>query len=170
MRELRRAALALLALLAACGGADLTLPGSGDPVGLSIVSGDGQSATVGEAVSEPLVVAVTNSDGGPVPGAVVVFHFSDDPPQAVLDPSSSPTDSSGRASATVTPGTRPGDQPIDAQVATPGRDLQVRFRLTAVAKAPPPRDGGQGGNGGSAGPPPSGGNDGQGGGGGDGSG
>ena len=27
-----------------------------------------------------------DSDGGPVPGAVVVFHFSDDPPEAVLDP------------------------------------------------------------------------------------
>ena len=159
-----------------CGG-DLTLPGSGEPAALSIVSGDDQSATVGEALSSPLVVQLADARGHPVLGAIVTFRFSDDPPDAAVDPSAPATDSLGQASANARLGSTPGSQPIDAQVAMPGEDLQVRFRLTALAKAPPGggQDGGDGNDGGSAGPPSPGGGDqpgdgGSGGGGGNGSG
>jgi hypothetical protein len=174
MRGLHRVVLPLASLAVACGGGDLTLPGPGDPATLSIVSGDGQRATVGEPVSEPLVVQLVDGSGRPVPRATVLFRFSDDPPDAAVDPTSPTTDSLGRASANARLGSTPGDQTIDAQVARPGTDLQVHFRLTALAR---PTDnggeaGGEGGGGGggggegSGGPSPSGGSDGSGGGGG----
>ena len=165
MPGLRRAVLPVALLAVACGGDNLTLPGPGIPATLSIVSGDGQSGAVGEPLALPLVVQLRDGQGRPVPRAMVAFRFSDDPPGAALDPSSSATDSLGQAMANARLGTVPGDQAIDAQVAMPGTDLQVRFQLTAVAKDPP----GGGGGGGSAGPPPSsGGGDNSGGGGGDG--
>jgi len=151
----------MVAAAVGCGGDDLTLPGSAEPATLSIVSGDEQSATVGQALSSPLVVRLADTRGQPVPGAIVTFRFSDDPPDAAVDPSAPATDSLGQASANARLGSTPGSQPIDAQVAMPGQDLQVRFRLTALAKDPP--GGGQGGGGGngggSAGPPAPGGGD-----------
>jgi hypothetical protein len=155
--------LAFAVLVLACG-EDLTLPGSGEriPATLSIVSGDEQSATVGEAVPAPLVVHLADANGLPVPGAIVNFRFSNSFPDAVVDPAAPATDSLGRAAASARLGTVPGDQPLQAQVVTAGQDLQVTFQLRALAKDPPPP--GDDGGGGSAGPPP-GGNDGNGGGG-----
>src|SRR6476659_3758948 len=176
MRGLRRSVLPFAVLSAACGGDDLTLPGPGDPATLSIISGDGQSGTVGEAVPQPLVVQLSDGAGHPIAGATVTFQFSDSLPDAAVDPVAPATDTLGQAAANARLGTVPGDQAIEAQVVRPGQDLQVRFRLTAVAK--PPAGGGDqaggGGNGGdgggSSGPPPTGGggggNDGGGGGGG----
>ena len=135
----------LVAVAVGCGGGDLTLPGSGEPAALSIVSGDDQSAAIGEALPAPLVVRLADTRGQPVPGAIVTFRFSDDPPDAALDPSTPATDSLGQASANARLGSTPGSQPIDALVAMPGQDLQVRFRLTALAKDP--AGGGQEGGG-----------------------
>jgi len=173
MRGLRRSVLPFAVLSAACGGDDLTLPGPGDPATLSIISGDGQSGTVGEAVPQPLVVQLSDGAGHPIAGATVTFQFSDSLPDAAVDPVAPATDTLGQAAASARLGTVPGDQAIEAQVARPGQDLQVRFRLTAVAKPPAgggDQAGGGGDGGGSGGPPPTGGggggNDGGGGGGG----
>src|SRR5690242_6442820 len=146
-------------LVLACGGEDLTLPSSGErvPATLSIVSGDDQSATVGEALPAPLVVQLADANGLPVPGATVSFRFSNAFPDAVVDPDSPSTDSVGLAAASARLGTVPGDQPLQAQVVMPGQDLVVTFQLRALAKEPP---GGGGAGGGSAGPPGGGGNDG----------
>ena len=145
----------MIPMVVACGGDDLTLPApgepaTGEPATLSIVSGDDQSATVGEALSLPLVVRLADARGQPVPGAIVTFRFSEDPPDAALDPSAPATDSLGQASANARLGSTPGSQPIDAQVAMPGQDLEVRFRLTALARDPQGdgQDGGNEGNGG----------------------
>jgi hypothetical protein len=153
MRVIHRSVLLLLFYATACGGGDLALPGpGGDPSRLSIVSGDGQQGTVGEIVAEPLVVELLDGSGRPVPGATVAFRFSDNPPDALVDPAGPATDTLGHASATARLGSVAGVQPIDAQVALPGQDLLVRFRLTAVER--PRDDGGGGGGGGSAEPPP----------------
>jgi hypothetical protein len=149
MRGLGWSVLPIAVLAVACGGDDLTLPGTNDPASLLIVSGDSQQATVGEVAPQPLVVQLIDASQHPVPGATVIFRFSDDPPDAALEPSSPATDDQGLAAATARLGTRPGDQPIDAQVARPGTDLQVRFRLRALAESPP--NGGQGGGGGGGG-------------------
>jgi hypothetical protein len=163
MWDLGRVVLPFAILTVACGGDDLTLPGAGDPAALSIVSGDGQSGTVGEAGPQPLVVQLSDGAGHPIAGATVSFQFSDSLPDAAVDPVAPATDSLGQAAASARLGTVPGDQAIEAQVVRPGQDLQVRFRLIAVAK--PPAGGGDhagggsdgGSGGGSAGAPPPGG-------------
>jgi hypothetical protein len=141
---------------AACGGDDLTLPGPGDPAALSIVAGDDQRGPLGEVLTDPLVVQLVDADGLPVAGRAVVFRFTDDVPDATIDPASAPTDADGHAAARARLGRQEGLQGIEALVPVPGEDLRVRFRLTALpvdagndgdpAPAPPPDDG-NGGNG-----------------------
>jgi hypothetical protein len=142
---------------AACGGADLTLPGPGDPAALSIVAGDEQRGPLGEPLTDPLVVQLVDADGLPVVGRAVVFRFTDDVPDATIDPASAPTDAEGHASARARLGREEGPQEIEALVPVAGEDLRVRFRLTALpaddgddgepGPAPPPDDG-SGGKGG----------------------
>jgi hypothetical protein len=68
---------ALLAL-AACGGGDLTLPGSAArPADLLPVSGDSQSARAGDQVPAPLVVRLIDDQGNPVPGGAVRWVIGD---------------------------------------------------------------------------------------------
>lgn len=156
MVDMRVATWSVLLLLsiasAACGGDDLTLPGPGQPAALSIVAGDGQHGPLGEALTDPLVVQLVDTEGLPVEGRAVVFRFTDDVPDAALDPASAPTDADGHAAVRARLGRRAGSQGIEALVPAPGEDLRVRFRLTAVppddgedgggpAPAPPPDDG-----------------------------
>jgi uncharacterized membrane protein YgcG len=148
---------------AACGGDDLTLPGPGDPAALSIVAGDGQRGPLGEALTNPLVVRLVDTEGLPVEGRPVLFRFTDDFPDATIDPASAPTDADGHAAVRARLGRRAGSQGIEALVPLPGEDLRVRFRLTALPPPdppPPPGGGNGGGGGGSAGGGGSGGGDG----------
>ena len=146
---------------AACGGADLTLPGPGEPAALTIVAGDDQQALLGDTLADPLVVELVDGEGLPVEGRDVVFRFTDDLPDAAVDPGSAPTDSLGHAAVRARLGRREGSQAIEALVAVPGEDLRVRFQLTAMPQEDP---------GGAGGPPTTGGNGGGGGGGSDGGG
>jgi hypothetical protein len=142
---------------AACGGDDLTLPGPGYPAALRIVAGDGQRGLLGETLTNPLVVQLVDIEGLPVEGRAVVFRFTDDVPDATIDPDSVPTDADGRAAVRARLGRRAGSQGIEALVPVSGEDLRVRFRLTALppddgddggpAPAPPPDDGNGGGGG-----------------------
>jgi hypothetical protein len=142
---------------AACGGDDLTLPGPGEPAALRIVAGDQQRGLLGEALTEPLVVQLVDVEGLPVEGRAVAFRFTDEVPDAAIDPASAPTDADGHAAVRARLGRRAGSQGIEALVPAPGEDLRVRFRLTALrpddgddgepAPAPPPDDGNGGGGG-----------------------
>ena len=156
--------LPLAVLAAACGGADLTLPGANDPATLTIVAGDGQRGVPGERLPQPLIVGLADADGRPVEGAAVQFRFTDEYPDASVDPGTTPTDSQGHAEVSARLGRREGLQALEALVAAPGEDLRVRFRLTALKQddgadppgsATPPRTGGDdqgaGGGGGGAG-------------------
>jgi hypothetical protein len=156
MRVPTWSALLLLSIPpAACGGDDLTLPGPGEPAALSIVAGDGQRGSLGEPLTNPLVVRLVDSEGLPVEGRAVMFRFTDEVPDAAIDPASAPTDANGHAAVRARLGRRAGLQGIEALVPAPGEDLRVRFRLTALspddgddggaAPAPPPGDGDDGG-------------------------
>src|SRR5687768_16979468 len=58
------AALPLLLLaVAACGGDGLLLPSAGQPSRITILGGDGQTATVGQQLAAPFVVRVTDPEG-----------------------------------------------------------------------------------------------------------
>ncbi|HEX2220275.1 MAG TPA: hypothetical protein VHG35_15840 [Gemmatimonadales bacterium] len=145
----RQLAWGTLLLLTGCAGEDLLLPGDGVPSQLRAVSGDGQTAVAGTPVRNPLVVEALDASGVPVPGALIVFQFVDPPRGADIAPPAPETDATGRAAVEVTLGTVAGDQPVEARLADPDRDLSVRFLLTAIQ----PVDGG-GGGGGDDDPPP----------------
>jgi hypothetical protein len=162
---------------AACGGDDLTLPGPGTPAALRIVAGDQQRGLLGEDLTEPLVVQLVDVEGLPVEGRAVEFQFTDDVPDASIEPASVPTDADGHAAVRARLGRRAGSQAIEALVPAQGEDLRVRFQLTALrpddgapAPAPPPDDGNGGGGGTGGGGGGGGGDDGGGGGGGGGGG
>lgn len=145
----------LLALSAACGGDGITLPGPSDPTTLIIFAGDEQRGSLGEPLTEPLVVRLLDGDGLPVAGRDVIFRFTDELPEAAVDPGSVKTDTAGLAAVTARLGLQAGSQAIEALVAVPGEDLRVRFRLTAVepddGNPPSPPTGGDGGGGGGSG-------------------
>ena len=161
VRARRLATNTLLLPLAACGGGDLLLPDdrTEDPIPaqLRAYSGNGQSALVGSPVPHPLVVEALDSEGRPVPGAPVVFEFVVQPNGAAIAPPAAQTDTNGHAAAVVILGTPAGEQPVEARLDDPTRDLSVRFLLTAIRSNngggggnddPPPNDGGGGGGGG----------------------
>jgi hypothetical protein len=126
-----RIPLALVCLLVACSGGDLTLPT--DPITLNILSGDDQRADAGDLLEEPLVVQVLYSDRTPVPGATVEFEFLGDVPGAAIDPPRTTTDDEGRAEAFVRLGTETGEQLIIARVADAASpDLSAQFSAVAL--------------------------------------
>jgi hypothetical protein len=145
--------------LAACSDGDLFIPDDRAPVQLTAISGDGQSAVAGSTVPHPLVVKALDRAGRPVEGAVILFQFVDRPDGAAIAPSAPETDPDGLASVEVTLGRPAGDQPVDALLDAPERDVSVRFLLTAIPSNggggagdddddPPPEGGGGGGSGG----------------------
>jgi hypothetical protein len=125
-----------LAMLA-CAGGDLTLPndGTGTPVELTAVSGDGQEAKVGSLLPDPLVVRVTDAAGQPVAEVPLVFRFQDAVPDAEIDPASVATDSTGRASVRVRLGTITGPQTIEATIVRDAASqARATFGVTALEK------------------------------------
>jgi hypothetical protein len=77
-----------------------------------------------------------------------VFRFLDSPSGAEIAPPVSETDPSGLAEVAVTLGKSAGDQPVEARLDSPRRDVSVQFLLTAI----PSNEGG--GGGGDPTPPP----------------
>jgi hypothetical protein len=129
--------------LFACGGdlvlPDGTLPDDKAPAMLQAVSGDGQQATVGSRLPEPLVALVTDGAARPVAGVALTFRFRGEFPGAEINPPSAQTDATGLASTQVKLGTATGPYTVEAVVAQ-AADLSTTFGVTAV-----PRDHGDGG-------------------------
>lgn len=110
------------ALLALAGCSDLARP---DPVVLEIVGGDAQEARVLDYVHHPLEVVVTDPDSVPVSGAVVEWSAAD----GAVDPATSITDGSGRASAVWRLGSTLGEQ---SAIAMTAGGVGVVFEARAV--------------------------------------
>ena len=119
-------ALSLAVLGFACGG-DVTLPNQGEPASMEIVGGDGQNGTVGEALSESLVVLVTDRFGDPVKDAVVQWTAEGG---GTVAPGESTTDAEGRAGTSRILGAEPTTYFTTATVA--GVEEEARFRSTAL--------------------------------------
>jgi hypothetical protein len=134
-RSWRLARIVIAAVITACGGEPLTLPGESGPAALTAVSGYDQEGTVGSRLNEPLVAKVTDSDSRPLAGVPIVFRFQSEVPGAEVDPAQAETDAQGVASAQVRLGESTGSQIVEAQVAqASGSDLLATFPLTAVAE------------------------------------
>lgn len=104
---------------------NITLP----PVSIAVVSGGGQSGTVGSALADPAVVQVSASDGVGVAGVNVVFSA---PAGGSVGTTSATTDGSGRASATLRLGNAAGPQAFAATAA----GFSVGIPVTAFAGDP----------------------------------
>ncbi len=140
------------AVLTACGGEGLTLPGDSGPATLTAVSGHGQEGTVGSRLEEPLVARVTDSGSRPLSGVLIVFRFQSEVPGAEVDPAEATTNAEGLASAQVRLGESTGSQAVEAQVAqTAASDLRAMFALTAVAEETGKKDKGKKDKGGNRG-------------------
>ncbi len=100
------------------------------PSQLLLVSGGGQSGTVGHPLAAPVVVEVRATDGVPVAGESVAFTAS---AGASVSAASVTTDSSGRAATTLTLGRTPGSYSVTA---TTGRLTPLSATATAAAGAP----------------------------------
>jgi uncharacterized protein (TIGR03437 family) len=103
------------------------------PAGMSIVSGNQQSGTVGTALGDPLVVKVAASGGAAVPGVIVNFAVSP-PGAATVSPSPAITLNDGTVSANVMLGTTAGN--VTVTVSANGVP-NVSFSLTAVPAVSP---------------------------------
>jgi PKD repeat protein len=127
--------LLLIALLCSgCGGgAELLLPGDGEPANIEVEFGDGQNGRVGEPLADSLVFLVTDSRGRPVEGAGVAFELSSAGPGADIVPDTAETDATGRAEATVVLGTTTGPQVGEARVVVPEGTRQPRTSFTVIA-------------------------------------
>ncbi len=105
---------------------------------LRVVSGDQQTAEIGTALSEPLVVELLDAAGQPVAGRPVAFYlrgnngFLEDGRRRVVVV----TDGSGRAAVSFTLGTRAGVANQVVEASAPGFGGQVTFIATALPAAP----------------------------------
>jgi hypothetical protein len=120
------------ALLAAsflqCKGTDTTAP-----TDIRIISGDGQNGRIGQPLSQPLVVEVTDESGDPVPGVEV--RWAAQGGGSVSDETGQ-TGSDGRSSVQRILGPEPGEQATTATV-TGLRGSPIRFVATALAGSEP---------------------------------
>jgi hypothetical protein len=123
----------------ACGAGDLTLPrGAGPPADLLPVSGDSQSARVGDEVPVPLVVRLVDQDGNAVRDGAVSWVIGDG--GGTVSPVTVQTDTAGLASTRLTLGPSPGENSVNAVVS--GVDI-----VTFIANATSGGGGGGGGGG-----------------------
>jgi hypothetical protein len=123
-----------VALLAACGGDDLVLPGAGEPATITVVEGDGQSGRVGDPLAAAIVAEVTDAQGRPVVDAPVSFAFLA-ATGATVAPASAATGADGRAAFEVVLGTSVGPVSAEVRVPTAGgsQTLSATVSLTALS-------------------------------------
>jgi PKD repeat protein len=106
-------------------------------MGIRVVGGDGQSGPVGELLTAPVVVEVTDADGEPVADATVMFELTAAGAGTEISPPSATTDALGRAEAHVLLGSEAGLQTGEARVVVDGpTSPKVSFSAVAVAISP----------------------------------
>jgi adhesin/invasin len=113
--------------VAACGGDGSTSPSS--PAALTRVSADSQTASVGVAMAQPLVVLVEGGGGSPLANATVTWTIGDG--GGTLSDATVTTDADGHAQTTYTPGQTPGYAHVTARTGS----LAGVFTINLVAGA-----------------------------------
>ncbi|CDZ76660.1 putative lipoprotein, rSAM/lipoprotein system [Legionella massiliensis] len=110
----------------------------GTPTIITVVSGSGQSATVGTAFTHPLKAKVTDTFGNAVPGATVTFTAPSGGASATLSSMgttvTATTDSSGHVSVTATANHTPGGYAVTATVNESG--ATTNFGLSNAVGTP----------------------------------
>ena len=104
---------------------------AGAPANIVIQSGNNQTGTVGQTLSSPLQVLVTDSENNPLSGVTV--SWAPDPGDGSASPTTSATNGSGIASSSWTLGSTAGGQTLSAGASGAG---SANFSATAEAGAP----------------------------------
>jgi adhesin/invasin len=107
---------------------------AGEADQISTVSGDGQTGTVGEALSEAFVVQVIDGSGNPVPDHPVTWTLTSAPAGAEgqsLGDEETTTNADGQAETTLTLGDEPGEYVVEAHAGDDVPDSPITFRATA---------------------------------------
>ena len=121
-----------LAFLGGCGGGEgIILPGDGEPAAIAVTGGDAQEGRVGEPLTDPLVVTVTDTRGRPVEGATVTFELTS--AGSVVVPPQKSTNADGKADAQLVLGTTFGRQTGNARVVTQGGRPAIQTDFSAMA-------------------------------------
>jgi hypothetical protein len=124
--------LALPVVTIACGGENLTLPSDGEPAKIAVLSGNDQRGRVGTALTELLVVQVTDSRDRPVAGASVVFEFADQA-SGTASPGTVTSDADGKASSQLQLGSSVGSLTGRVHVPVDAGTVPVEATFTAIA-------------------------------------
>ena len=122
--------IGLTLVLAACGGEGLTLPPDGAAAHIEVLWGNNQSARVGEALPDTVVVRVTDTQNRPVSGVDVVFDFTTGGSSA--GPAAA-TNSEGITWSRLVLGTVPGPLTGKARVPVDAGITPVEAAITATA-------------------------------------
>jgi PKD repeat protein len=130
------ACLGVAVLAAGCGGTDLVLPDNGGAASIRVIQGDGQRGSVGEPLGAPVVVEVTDADGGPVEGVTVAFALTSAGSGAEITPATAATDARGRTQTHVLLGDKVGLQTGEAKVMGDGTEQPTTtFAALAVSES-----------------------------------
>lgn len=129
------AAISSISALAACGGDDLLLPRDGEPARITPITNAALTDTVGQLLSDSLVVEVTDPGGRPVSGVEVSFTL---PAGSVAEPGNQVlTGSDGRAAIAYTLGPVAGEQTIQAAAPiVPEENAVATLRVSALPDVP----------------------------------
>ncbi len=100
-----------------------------------MVSGNGQTGTVGQPLGDPLVVEVTDPEDRPVAGVEVVFVAPGD--AAIIPNDTVVTGSDGRATVRYTLATASGEQTIEARAKPVVPTPSLTTTLSAIAQPEP---------------------------------
>jgi alpha-tubulin suppressor-like RCC1 family protein len=117
----------LAAAVGSCSGGDPVSPSAGVPTTVVIVSGNGQVAQVGTALTQDFVVRVDDGGGNPVAGITVTWAVAVG--GGSIAPASDPTDASGLSQARLTLGSTEGANSATATVTGIG---SVTFTATGT--------------------------------------
>jgi PKD repeat protein len=129
----------MLGLSVACAGGELVFPDGAGTLTIRIVTGSGQTGQVGDTLSDPVVVEVTDAAGDPLKDATVEFEFTSAGAGAEIFPSSTTTDAAGRAQAQLRLGDKVGVQSGEARVVLDGA-AGSEAPFTAVASEASPQN------------------------------
>jgi PKD repeat protein len=123
-------------LLTSCG-SDLMLPGDGQTPAIRVVDGDGQTGEIGEVLSRPVIVEVTDADGQPIANATVEFQLLVAGDGGGFSPTSTTTNALGLADAQLQLGDKIGVQTAEAHLIVDGASAsKATFTATASAASP----------------------------------
>jgi hypothetical protein len=133
---MRRAVVPLCAfVVAGCGGDSVAPEPPAPPASVAVVSGASQTADIGVAFAQPLIVKVLDTKGGPAKSASVTFEVTSG--SATVNPTVATSDALGIAQTSVTAGGTGGEIIITARVtgvvqgATAALSARLPFALLA---------------------------------------